>query len=254
MKIVIITQDEPFYLANNLRYLIKILPKHSKIVGCVVNDVSPFGKKETFLQKAKKTYDVFGLNFFLYYSIKFIKNKFDKSKNVKQLLKANSIQEIILNKHINHEDSVSKIKEFQPDLLLSVLGNQIFKEPILNLAPKGCINLHTALLPKYRGLMPTFWVLKNNEEYTGVSVFFVDEGIDSGPIIVQEKIEIGDRTQEELISYTKKIGMECISKSIDLIAKGKVNLIDNDASKKTYFTFPTKEEVSEFKRIGKKFF
>jgi methionyl-tRNA formyltransferase len=57
MKIVIITQDEPFYLADNLRYLIKILPKHSNIVGCVVNDVSPFGKKETFLQKAKKTYE-----------------------------------------------------------------------------------------------------------------------------------------------------------------------------------------------------
>ena len=57
MRIVIITQDDPFYLADNLRFLIKVLPKHSKIVGCVVNDASPFGKKETFLQKAKKTYD-----------------------------------------------------------------------------------------------------------------------------------------------------------------------------------------------------
>ena len=147
MKIVIITQDEPFYLADNLRYLIKILPKHSKIVGCVVNDVSPFGKKETFLQKAKKTYDVFGLSFFLHYSFKFIKNKFDKSKNVKQLLKANSIQEIVLHKHINHKDSVSKIKEFQPDLLLSVLGNQIFKDPIINLAPKGVFKPSYCLTP-----------------------------------------------------------------------------------------------------------
>jgi formyltetrahydrofolate hydrolase len=97
------------------------------------------------------------------------------------------------------------------------LGNQIFKSPILNLAPKGCINLHTALLPKYRGLMPTFWVMKNNEKKTGVSVFFVDEGIDSGPIIIQEKLEIGNFTQEQLIKRTKKIGMELISKSIDLI-------------------------------------
>ena len=51
------------------------------------------------------------------------------------------------------------------------------KKQIFNLAPKGCLNLHTALLPKYRGLMPTFWVLKNNETHTGVSVFFVDKGI-----------------------------------------------------------------------------
>lgn len=254
MRIVIITQDEPFYLADNLRYLIKILPKHSSIVGCVVNDVSPFGKKETFLQKAKKTYDVFGLSFFLHYSFKFIKNKFDKSKNVKQLLEANSIQEIVLQKHINHKDSVSKIKEFQPDLLLSVLGNQIFKDPIINLAPKGCLNLHTALLPIYRGLMPSFWVLKNKEKFTGVSVFYVDKGIDSGPIVVQKKVEIGDRSQEELITYTKKIGMEAIAEAVDLIKLDKVKLIENDPSKKTYFTFPTRQDVLEFKKNGKKFF
>jgi len=134
------------------------------------------------------------------------------------------------------------------------LGNQIFKKQIIELAPKGCINLHTALLPKYRGLMPTFWVLKNNEKYTGVSVFFVDKGIDSGPIIVQEKVEIGNMTQEALIKYTKKIGMECISKSIDLIEKDKVELIENDADQKTYFTFPTNIDVKVFKSNGKKFF
>ena len=143
---------------------------------------------------------------------------------------------------------------FKPDLLVSILGNQIFKKPILNLAPRGCINLHTALLPKYRGLMPTFWVLKNNEKKTGLSVFFVDEGIDSGPIIVQEEVEIGNRTQEELILLTKKLGMEAIAKSIDLIQRGEVQLIKNDNSKKTYFSFPTRKDVLEFRRNGKKFF
>ena len=102
--------------------------------------------------------------------------------------------------------------------------------------------------------MPTFWVMKNNEKYTGVSVFFVDEGIDSGPIIVQEKLEIGNFTQEQLIKRTKKIGMELISKSIDLIQKNEVKLIKNNALKKTYFTFPTKEDVIQFKKNGKKFF
>lgn len=254
MKIVIITQNEPFYLAENLSYLIDILPEHSEIIGCVVADVSPFGRKETFFQKSKKTYNVFGINFFLHYAMMFIKNKFDIHKSVKNVLKANSIKEIILDKHINHEESVSKIKEFKPDLLLSVLGNQIFKDPIINLAPKGCLNLHTALLPIYRGLMPTFWVLKNNEKYTGVSVFFVEKGIDSGPIVVQKKVEIGNRSQEELIIYTKKIGMEAIAEAIDLIEHDKVKLIENDESKKTYYTFPTKQDVTTFKENGKKFF
>lgn len=253
MKIVIITQDEPFYLTQNLNYLINILPKHSEIVGCVVNEVSPFGKKESFLKKAQKTYKVFGLNFFLHYSIKYVISKFNNN-NVRKYLKDNSIPEIILSKHINHAESVQRIKEYQPDLLISVLGNQIFKEPIISLAPKGCLNLHTALLPKYRGLMPSFWVLKNQEEFTGVSVFYVDKGIDSGPIIVQKKVQISNRTQEELIKHTKRLGMEAIAEAVDLIEKNKVLLIENDASRKSYYSFPTKEDVKVFKQNGKRFF
>ena len=82
MRIVIITQDEPFYLAKNLSYLIKIFPEHSEIVGCVVADVSPFGKKESFVKKAKKTFDVFGLHFFCYYSFKYLVSKLDSKTNV----------------------------------------------------------------------------------------------------------------------------------------------------------------------------
>ena len=78
--------------------------------------------------------------------------------------------------------------------------------------------------------------------------------VDSGPIIVQEKLEIGNFTKEQLIKCTKKIGMELISKSIDLIQRNKVKLIENDPSKKTYFTFPTRQDVIEFKKNGKKFF
>ena len=254
MRIVIITQNEPFYLTKSLRYLLNILPDNSEIVGCVVADVSPFGKKESFLTKAKKTYDIFGLKFFTYYTLKYLKSKVNSNNNVFNFLKSSSIPIITIDQPINKPKSVNKIKSFKPDLLVSILGNQIFKSPILNLAPKGCINLHTALLPKYRGLMPSFWVMKNNEQKTGVSVFYVDEGIDSGPIIVQTEVEIGNRTQEELINHTKKLGMEAIAKSIDLIQKNEVKLIENDPSKKTYFTFPTRQDVLEFKKNGKNFF
>ena len=149
---------------------------------------------------------------------------------------------------------MNQIKSFNPDLLVSILGNQIFKSQIINLAPKGCINLHTALLPKYRGLMPTFWVLKNNETHTGVSVFFVDEGIDSGPIIIQEKVEIGDSTQQDLIMKTKRIGMDLVIKAVELIDKNQVNLKANPESEKSYFSFPSRKDVVEFRNLGKRFF
>ena len=87
-----------------------------------------------------------------------------------------------------------------------------------------------------------------------VSVFFVDEGIDSGPIIVQKKIEIKNQTQEQLIIQAKKIGMEAIVEAINLINENTFTLIENDDSKKSYFSFPEKSDVDNFKKIGKSFF
>ncbi len=58
---------------------------------------------------------------------------------------------------INSEQALARIASYHPDVLVSIAGNQLFKRPLIELASKACINLHTALLPKYRGLMPTFW-------------------------------------------------------------------------------------------------
>ena len=159
-----------------------------------------------------------------------------------------------MSKGINNPISITAIRALNPDLLISIAGNQIFKEPIIQLAPKGCLNLHTALLPKYRGLMPSFWVLKNNETETGVSVFFVDEGIDSGPIIVQKRISIGNMSQEELIVFSKKIGMDAILEAVKLINSGEYGVMENLESNSSYYSKPTKNDVLDFYRSGKKFF
>lgn len=252
-RLLIITQDEPFYLYSNLKYLLENIPNGSKVIGCVVSEPSPFGKKETFIEKTVKTYKIFGGIFFIYYSTKFIYNRLFRPR-LKHLLEKNNIPLINLVGSINSKNNLNIIKQHEPDLLVSILGNQIFKKPLLDLAPKGCINLHTALLPKYRGLMPSFWVLKNNETRTGVSVFFVDEGIDSGPIIIQEQIEIGSMTQEELIIKSKKLGMDCIIIAIQSIIKGDVLLKPNQDELSSYYSFPTKKDVEEFVKSGKRFF
>lgn len=253
MKIIIITQNEPFYLKENISYLLSILPLECKIIGCIVSDVSPFGKRESFLNKMYKTYKIFGLKFFIYYSIKFMYKKFFSS-SIKSLLRKENINEIKLNGSINNKSNLDLLKSLKPDLLVSILGNQIFKKELITLAPKGCINLHSALLPKYRGLMPTFWVLKNKEEYTGVSVFFVDEGIDSGPIIAQKKIRINNKSHAELIKITKYLGMELIAEAVRLIINDKVKLISNSDSEMTYYSFPSSNDVKEFINSGNKFF
>lgn len=255
MRITLLTQSDPFYIAENINYLINNLPSHSEIVSAVVFNASPFGKKESFFDKIKRTYKTFGLRFFLYYGFKYVINKLNPNKNVKYVFKKYNIPVIELTKSVNSKDSLKRINIYKPDLLISIAGNQIFKKPLINLAPKGCLNLHTALLPKYRGLMPSFWVLKNNEKETGVSVFFIDEGIDSGPILVQKRIPITkDMSQEDLIKKSKKLGMDTIIEAIDKIKMDNHELIPNPDEEMTYYSFPSRQDVKEFYKAGKKFF
>ncbi len=254
MRLVILTQDDPFFLGKNIDYLVNNLPSHSEVVATVLFEVSPFGKRESFREKMLKTWDIFGWQFFLYYGFQFLKAKLSPSTSVARVLEKHKIPVIQLEKPVNHKESLEIIQQLKPDLLISIGGNQIFKRPLLDSATHGCINLHTALLPKYRGLMPSFWVLRFNEKYTGVSVFFVDEGIDSGEIIVQKKVEIGNRSQQQLIRDTKQIGMDCILEAIEKIHSGDFVLIPNPEEEKTYFSFPTKDDVKAFKAAGKRFF
>jgi methionyl-tRNA formyltransferase len=253
VNIVLITQNEPFYLQKSLSYLIENLPESFHIRGVVLLSPSPFGKRLTNFQKFTSTIKIFGLRFTLYYLLKLVSATITNS-GVEKFLRKKKIPIISLDDSINASTSINKISEYKPDLLVSIQGNEIFKEPIITLAPKGCLNLHTALLPKYRGLMPSFWVLKNREEKTGVSVFFVDEGIDSGPILVQREVFINDMTQEQLIIHTKQVGMDCIIEAINKIYIGDISTLLNEDNDMTYFGFPTRNDVIEFRRVGGKFF
>jgi len=254
MRLVLLTQDDPFFLAENINYLISQLPAHSEIVACVLFEVGAFGKRKSLLKQAKETQGIFGTKFFLRYGFKYVFNKFNKNKKITHVLDNHDIPLVRLEKKINHTSSIEIIKSYNPDLLISIAGNQIFKKPIIDLAPKGCINLHTALLPKYRGLLPTFWVMKNKEKETGVSIFFVDEGIDSGPILVQKKVTIGNRTQEQLIQHTKKIGMDGIIEAIEKIKSSNYTLLDNPDEEQSYFSTPTRKDVEVFLEGGNRFY
>lgn len=254
MRIILITQDDPFYLPGNLDYLLKHLPDKTEVVACVVSSVSPFGKKESFVAKAWRTFEVFGAGFFLHYSFEFLASKLPGRITVRDVLRRHGVAELAITGSLNSEESLNTLRNLAPDLLISIAGNEIFRNPLIELAPQGCLNLHTALLPKYRGLMPSFWVLKNGEKETGVSVFYVDEGIDSGPLLVQERIDIGNMTQRELIQKSKATGMRAILKAVEKIRDGDTQTMPNDDAESTYFSFPTRKDVREFRQSGARFY
>src|SRR5699024_4309268 len=144
MTILLLTQDSPFFLAETLDYLFQNLPEEVEVSGCVVFDVSPFGKKETMLQKALRTRRIFGNAFFLKYGFRYVQNFFNRSKSVEYVLEKHGVPQIPISGSSNSEESLNILRSYEPDLLISIAGNQIFRKELFNLAPEGCLNLHTA--------------------------------------------------------------------------------------------------------------
>ena len=102
--------------------------------------------------------------------------------------------------------------------------------------------------------MPTFWAMKNGESSIGVTVFMMDEGIDSGPILVQKLVSVGKKSQSELIRETKEVGMDAIIESLIMMSKDAVETKENNDAEMSYFGFPTRKDVKAFIAAGNKFF
>ncbi|MCS7259012.1 MAG: methionyl-tRNA formyltransferase [candidate division WOR-3 bacterium] len=120
----------------------------------------------------------------------------------------------------NTEEVYKFLATLEPEVCVLASYGYIIKEPILSLPPKGFINVHPSLLPKYRGPAPIQRVLINGEKVTGVTTFFMNAGIDSGNIILQKAVEIGlDETYDELRDRLAKLGAELALETLELIDK-----------------------------------
>ncbi len=138
-------------------------------------------------------------------------------------------------KRISKEpDIIKKIKELNPDILITCAFGQILNEEVLNIAFHGAINVHASLLPKYRGAAPINWAILNGENETGISIMKTEIGLDTGPVLVQEKCVIeGNETSVELTKKLSLLGANALVKALEFIRDGKANFISQDNSKAT---------------------
>lgn len=158
--------------------------------------------------------------------IAFITPRFDtKDEKLLNYAKNNSI-DYLVDSNINSTAFLKKIDSYNCDLMVSMSFNQIFRKDIINLTPNKIINCHAGLLPFYRGRNILNWVLINDEKEFGITVHFVDEGIDTGDIILQQKFDITDA--DDYSTLLDKSYVECANilfDSIKLIQKKEFNRI-----------------------------
>lgn len=256
MKTLIVTQNEPFYIPV---FIGKVLGESREVIGLVILPGTPKGFN--IITHVKRLFDVFGWRDFVAYGVLFIHHKIcdllsywrkpARFYSAKAAARANSIPVYRLN-NINGLESINLLKALEPEVVASVAAPQLFRKEILGLS-KYAINIHAALLPQYKGMMPSFWVLAKGEEKTGVTVHYMNEHIDRGNIILQRTINISpQQTLHSLQNEVANVGAMALLEALEKIKKGETTGIPHQGSG-SYYSYPTREAAREFRRRGRRF-
>ena len=143
---------------------------------------------------------------------------------------------------VREEAFQGDIKALQPELIVVTAFGQILPKSILKIPTYGAVNVHASLLPKYRGAAPIVWALLRGEKLTGVTTMLMDEGMDTGDMLLQRELSIGDEdTGEALHDRLALLGARLLMETVEKMKVGNIHPIPQDHSKATYAP-PLKKE------------
>lgn len=153
------------------------------------------------------------------------------------------IQPLSLRKGEDAETSFELIRQAAPSLIIVAAYGQILPENILNIPKYGCVNLHASLLPKYRGASPINACICAGESESGVTLMYMEKGLDTGDMLAVTKVSIGgDTTAAELTEQLARAGAELLRDTLPKFEDGSVQAVPQDDSLATYAGLITKEQ------------
>lgn len=142
---------------------------------------------------------------------------------------------------VRDEEFVKTLRAYNPDVMVVVAFGQIIPLSILEMPKYGCVNIHGSLLPKYRGAAPIQWAVLDGEKETGITTILMDEGIDTGDILLKKTIKIDtDETSGSLFDKLMALGAETILETLDELEKGSLTPTKQGESPTAYAKMLTK--------------
>lgn len=144
---------------------------------------------------------------------------------------------VLPGKRVKDADIIEMIREAQPEIIFSIGGMQIIPKEVIDISKLGVLNIHPALLPKYRGRYSTAHAIFNGEKETGATLHWLDEGIDTGPIVTQQSFPIGENdTAKDVYNNFTKTGTNLFKKFItQWLSDEEIHSEIQDESKATYY-------------------
>ncbi len=150
----------------------------------------------------------------------------------------------------NSEIALDDFKKFSPDLIVSIRFGQIFKQPLINIPRLGVLNLHSGLLPNYRGVLATFWAILHGEEKIGTTLHYItDASIDTGDIVGFSESKVDhDSSLVSNITNLYHGGCSLLLESLEKIFNGeKIKIVkQSELGEGKYFSYPTADDIKKF--------
>lgn len=160
---------------------------------------------------------------------------------VKEAAMAHGV-EVFQPRRIREPECIEYLRKFQADIIVVVAFGQILPKEILDMPSKGCINVHASLLPDYRGAAPIQWAVINGEQVTGVTTMRMDEGLDTGDMIMKEEVALEQgETGGSLFERLAQTGAELCVRTLTAIEEGTAVYTPQDHTKATHTTMIKKE-------------
>ena len=167
----------------------------------------------------------------------------DRPKGRGMKLVASPVKEVALQagipvyqpENFRSEETVQELAALQPDVCAVVAYGQLLPQNVLDIPPKGCINIHASLLPCYRGSAPYQWAVLDGCKETGVTAMYLCKAMDAGDIIDVSKTPIGENeTAGQLLDRLAILGAELLSKTLCCLEKGEVHAVAQNPAAVTY--------------------
>ena len=256
MRLVIVTQKDPFYLPAAIDRFLKA--RGADVRALII--LPSFN--ESLAATCRRLYEFYGPIDMLRLCTRYFWAKAaDQINRLKPCMRPYSPEEaarrhsipIYRPSKINDDRFLQTLRdEIRPDLIVSIAASQIFRQRLLSTAPFGCINLHSAPLPRYQGMMPNFWVLMHGKPHGSVTVHKMNRALDSGDIILQRPVAIyDDDSLHDIMVRSKVVGVEALLTAIEQIENGTVKAVPMDEQQATYFSFPKRADALQLRKKGR---
>lgn len=246
LRVLFVTEDDPLYVIRLFEVFFREYPRET-IEVCGITIDRPFHESpRKTLSRMLRFYGVAGV---MRLTTRFLRAKLS-GRSIGRLALQYSIPMIPAGS-VNAAEYVEKVRLMAPDLIVSVAAPEIFKPNLLRAPRLGCINIHSGRLPVYRGMMPTFWQMMRGEKDITVTVHEMAEVLDAGRILGTATVPVMPRDSlDRVITATKQEGARLLIKVLDQLRTGEVVAIPVDMTGASYFSFPKREHVSEFRHRG----